>query len=195
MANSNFLRTAILFSQVKNEQGAALIIVLVVLLLLTILGATMLDSTTSELKIAGNYRNSEETFYVADSAMEFAKNFGGIYSSIIPDSSNNWPAPGQGRILGANDFSNSGNNNSENINYNRITITNPQGRQNTADVKVVFVCQTPPPPSSGYGEDAGIGSSGSTRFNFNNYLVDVIASGPNNSRVELDSQIGKPTAF
>lgn len=56
----------------KNEQGAMLIIVLVTLLLLSILGASVLTSTTSELRVSGNYRNMQQAFYNADGSLEHA---------------------------------------------------------------------------------------------------------------------------
>ncbi len=56
-----------------NERGAALIIVLVMLLLLTVLGATLLSTSTTDLQIAGNYRNNQRAFYVNDYAFELLK--------------------------------------------------------------------------------------------------------------------------
>lgn len=56
----------------KNEQGAMLIIVLVALLLLSILGASVLTTTTSELRVSGNYRNMQQAFYNADGSLEHA---------------------------------------------------------------------------------------------------------------------------
>ncbi len=55
----------------NNEQGVILVIVLMMLLLLSIIGATVLTSTTSELRIAGNFRNTQEAFYNSDGSIEF----------------------------------------------------------------------------------------------------------------------------
>lgn len=55
----------------QNEQGVILVIVLMVLLLLSILGATVLTSTTSELRVAGNFRNTQEAFYNSEGSIDF----------------------------------------------------------------------------------------------------------------------------
>jgi len=59
--------------QRSGERGAALIIVLVMLLLLTILGSTLLSTSTTDLQIAGNYRNNQKAFYNNDYAVEWLK--------------------------------------------------------------------------------------------------------------------------
>jgi len=56
----------------QNERGVILIIVLVMLLLLSILGLTVLTNTTSELRVAGNFRNFQEAFFNADGSLEQA---------------------------------------------------------------------------------------------------------------------------
>jgi type II secretory pathway pseudopilin PulG len=86
----------------NNENGIALITVLIVLLLLSILGATVLTTSTSELRIVGNYRNLQEAFFTADAAVEFATTSGFIYSKIIPGGTESCPAAGQGKVLDAN---------------------------------------------------------------------------------------------
>lgn len=70
--------------RISDERGAALILVLIMMLLLTIIGATLLTSSITDLQIAGNYRNNEEAFYQADAAIEFAQTSGTIYTTIIP---------------------------------------------------------------------------------------------------------------
>jgi hypothetical protein len=57
-----------------NERGMALILALVMLALLTILGAWALDTSTTDLKIAGNSRNTQNAFYSADAALAYATN-------------------------------------------------------------------------------------------------------------------------
>lgn len=74
---------------INDEKGAALITVLVMLLLLTILGVTLLTSSTTDLQIAGNYRNSQQAFYFSDATAELVQtgNLPGgenIYTKIIP---------------------------------------------------------------------------------------------------------------
>lgn len=167
-----------------GERGAALIIVMIMLLLLTILGATMLASSTSELKITGNYRNGEEAFYSAEAAVSFAITYDTIYTTILVPGAI-WPAAGQGKILSSTDFSEGGNN-TRNTNYNQITIP---GTNDTADVKVEYLSSGKLPAGTGTQEDSGL--SPGSGFKANNFAVNVIAYGPNNSQAQVESQVAK----
>ena len=60
-------------NELTGERGAALIIVLVMMLLLSILGSTLLTSSTTDLQIAGNYRNNQKAFYINDYVFELLK--------------------------------------------------------------------------------------------------------------------------
>ena len=66
----------------KNQDGAVLILSLVMLAIMSILGAMALSTSTTDLKISSNYRASQEAFYAADRAVEYAMTSGTIYSSI-----------------------------------------------------------------------------------------------------------------
>jgi hypothetical protein len=75
----------------EREQGSALVISIMVLFLLTVLGLTLVLTTTTEKKIAMNYRWGEQAFYNADAALEYGKNvlashrmLGGDFSAILP---------------------------------------------------------------------------------------------------------------
>lgn len=57
-----------------NERGMALVLALMMLALLTILGAWVLDSSKTDLKIAGNSKNTQNAFYSADAALAYAAN-------------------------------------------------------------------------------------------------------------------------
>jgi hypothetical protein len=65
-----------------NERGVALILALVMLVLLTILGAMVLDTSSTELKIAGNFRNTQTAFYCADAGLGYASNPNTLISSF-----------------------------------------------------------------------------------------------------------------
>lgn len=58
----------------KSEKGMALIIALVLLVLLTILGTWVLNSASTDLRIAGNYRNNQNAFFTAEAANAYATN-------------------------------------------------------------------------------------------------------------------------
>ena len=55
-----------------REDGIALVVAMMCVLLLMALGAALVLTTTSETAIAGNDRNSHETLYAADAAVELA---------------------------------------------------------------------------------------------------------------------------
>lgn len=56
----------------RNEGGMALVLALVMLALLTILGAWAIDTSSTDLAIADNYRNTQNAFYSADEALAYA---------------------------------------------------------------------------------------------------------------------------
>jgi hypothetical protein len=58
----------------ENERGVALVLALVMLALLTILGVWAIDTASSDLSIAGNFRNAQKAFYSADAALAYAAN-------------------------------------------------------------------------------------------------------------------------
>jgi hypothetical protein len=55
-----------------SERGVALLLAIVLLFLLTVLGLTLLMTTTTEVQIAGAETTINRTFYAADSGVEFA---------------------------------------------------------------------------------------------------------------------------
>jgi hypothetical protein len=59
-----------LYTRLANEEGTALIIALMAMLLLTALAAAVVMVSSTEVKIAGNYNNGQETLYAADAAVE-----------------------------------------------------------------------------------------------------------------------------
>jgi len=60
-----------LFSPVRNQRGIALVVAISLLALMSILGITLLSTSTSEIRLSGNFRNSLESFYVADRAITY----------------------------------------------------------------------------------------------------------------------------
>lgn len=58
----------------ENERGLVLVLALVMLALLTILGAWAIGTASTDLTIAGNFRNTQNAFYSADAALAYATN-------------------------------------------------------------------------------------------------------------------------
>jgi Tfp pilus assembly protein PilX len=174
----------------RNERGMALILVLIMLVLLSILGATVFTSTTSDLRITSNYRNLEDAFYTADAAMDFAQAHGIIYTSILPATATVWPTAGAGVIVN-DDGTMSTTVNAAYPDYNRVTVYKDAAKtiRNFAYIKVDYISTGAVPPGMGTEVDAGLGSG--TGFKANFYAVNVLAEGqsPNNTHVELESHI------
>jgi hypothetical protein len=57
-------------ARVSGEEGAALIIALMAMMLLTALAAGVVMVSSTETRIADNYKNSQEALYAADAAVE-----------------------------------------------------------------------------------------------------------------------------
>ena len=184
----------------RNDRGMVLILVLIMLVLLSILGATVLTSTTSDLRITTNYRNLEDVFYSADAAMDFAQAHGDIYTSILPATADVWPqAPSGSNHYGVilnDDGSISTTPNTAYPDYNRVTVFKnaAQTVRHYAHVKVNYITTGAVPAGMGTEVDAGIGSG--TGFKANYYAVNVIADpkadnpqATNDSHVELESHI------
>jgi len=153
--------------RLHNERGAALLIVLVMLLLLTIIGATLFTSSTTEIKIAGNYRNSLDAFIAADAAVEYAMTHEAIYTTLIPGVTTPWKPPGDGTITIP------GTNNKANITVNLISARNN------------------PPPGYGYQEDAGVGAGAEPSFKTNVFAISVEAHGPNGARADIEAGMAR----
>ena len=117
--------------QATNERGVALIIALAMIVILGLLGAFALSTSTTELHIAGNYRNEQFAYYNADVVQAWGPNNTTVLSNIVP-----YPI-----------------NNPKNS-YTTAPIPTVAG---TTTVTVKFLCTGPPPP--GMGADPAIFSA------------------------------------
>ena len=57
-------------SRLSDQEGSALIVALMAMMLLTALGAAVVMVSSTETRISGNYRDSQEALYAADAAVE-----------------------------------------------------------------------------------------------------------------------------
>lgn len=74
----------------KSERGVALIIALVMLVLLTILGAWVLNSASTDIHISGNYRNNQQAFYAGDAAINYLTNANTLTTAYTAMSGTNY---------------------------------------------------------------------------------------------------------
>ncbi len=66
-----------------NQQGFALVLVMGMLTILSLLGAMVLSSSSTEVGISGNYRTSREAFFAAESAVMYAMGNAEIVKSTL----------------------------------------------------------------------------------------------------------------
>ncbi len=77
---------------IKNERGVALILALTMLFILTLLGVFSLNNTTTDLHIAGNYRNQQIAMYNADVVDGYGVSNQNIIGQILPGTVNSYPS-------------------------------------------------------------------------------------------------------
>ena len=155
---------------VNNEKGVALVLAMVMLVLMSILGTFALSTSTTEIGISGNYRNSQDAFYAADSAVEYASTDGNIYASaslLVIGGTVNLNTDAGGAYLTNISINNSG----------RVS-----GLDTTATNNVTYLASGSPPPGSGYDEES---------FQARYFLIQVTATGPNESKASVESQTVK----
>lgn len=66
----------------KNEKGSALLIAMIMMVVLTVIGATTMNTATTEVIISGNYRTMKECFYNTEGPIEYAIKQSDIYKAI-----------------------------------------------------------------------------------------------------------------
>lgn len=154
-------------SALGNQRGMALVLALVMLALMSLIGALALSTSSTEVGISGNYRSSQEAFFAAERAVEYAMTDETIYTTI-----------GTGSV----DLSNGAS--TETTHETSIRAgTSAKLREETGDVnRVTYVSTGPLPPGSG---------SDPTYFQSRYYIVTVTAEGPNNSSARIESQVAR----
>jgi len=130
---------------------------------MSILGALVLSGTTTELNLTSNYRASQEAFYAAERAVEYASVAGNIYESI-----------GMGAPLAMSSTD------AANIAVTTGAITS--GLDPAATNEVGYLTSGPLPPDTG--SDAGL-------FELRYYRVSATGQGPNGATARVEAQIGR----
>lgn len=83
----NFTK-AFFYSKINNESGVALVIALLIMVLLTILGTAAIMTSTTDVKIAANFKKSTNAFYAAEAGIEAGMDF--LNSPGIFDATTGW---------------------------------------------------------------------------------------------------------
>lgn len=166
-----------------RERGVALVLALVMLVLLGLLGALSLSTSSTELRITGNYRTSQAGFFAAEAAQEYASANPAIYDiataplTAIPRGADRlWPAPTAGTST-------------RDSNFNNLTVGS-----NAADVRVEWLACGELPRGIGMEVDPAIGAAALARANY--YLVDVagVTAGANAARMPVEVQVARVVA-
>ncbi|SHJ34999.1 PilX N-terminal [Malonomonas rubra DSM 5091] len=159
---------------VQNQRGSILIIAMLLLAIMSVLGTVLMSTSTTEIQISGNYRNKQESFYVADRALEYSMRSASDFSGTVDlynDQNTSLATPTLHRNL--IELGNGG--------LEASTITTTDDRNS-----VTFINAGPPPVGSG--SDASL-------FEARNYVGNAVGLFPintnNPSRTELRSQFAK----
>jgi type II secretory pathway pseudopilin PulG len=60
-------------NKTANEKGVALVVVIMLIAVLAILGATAIITSSTDIRISGNYKLSNQAFYIAEAGIERAR--------------------------------------------------------------------------------------------------------------------------
>lgn len=148
-----------------NERGTALIFALGALMIMSILGAMVLSSATTEIGISNNFRTEQQAFSAADRAIEYSMTAEGIYSTVTPASPHLDLTTAMAEDIAAG-TGNSG--------------LHPAGTGVYNEVE--FITSGALPPDSG---------SDPTYFQSRYYSVSVTGRGPNNSTARVEAQVAR----
>ncbi len=178
-------------SLADNQRGMALILALVMLVILSILGTLALSTSSTELFISGNYRNTQTAFYRGDGIVEFDQLREAVYNTgIIEDRTSLavvWPQAGAGNFVRNGD--------PDDRNFNNVVVDGATivGRDK---IEWLYCCQMP--AGGGTQQDASVGGGsggGSTAPSFGNYyVVNVVGTGPANSESPIEVMLVRAAA-
>jgi len=170
-------------SALKNERGSALIIAIMLLAIMSILGVTMMSTSTTEIQLSGNYRNTQESFYTADRTIEYsmqsASGGSGEVDLYLDQNTTLASTPIHRTLVQTNQSG-----------LENVDLDNNGTRDNSIDNDdrntVLYISSSAPPVGSG--SDASL-------FIARNYAVNAVgifpANANNPSRTELRSQYAK----
>lgn len=160
----------------KNEQGIALVMALVMIVILSILGSFALSTSTTELRISGNFRNAQSAFFAADAALDFASVDSTVRKAIKPGTTETYPVNGAGAYPPlVNDFNKVG--------AGTTALNNNGGDNNTYGYfKVRYVKDDKPPTTGEWLYD--------TDTNVHYVVISAIGVGPNATESTVEALIG-----
>ncbi len=149
--------------KIGNERGMALIIALVMLAVLGMLGVLALNTSTTELRIAGNYRNDNIAFYNSNMPEAYGPNNTLIENQVAKDSTTASVYPSNPLVPFAS-----------------IPATDrPANALGQTSIRIQYLCVSQAPP--------GLPSD----VKAFHYVVTVVGKGLNNAEYVTESEIIK----
>jgi len=147
--------------KISNERGMALIIALVMLAVLGMLGVLALNTSTTELRIAGNYRNDNIAFYNSNTIEAYGPNNSTIENLVSKDTTSLSTYP------------------SGTVQYLPMTSGLPANALGQTSIRIQYLCVSQAPP--------GLPSD----VKAFHYVVTVVGKGLNNAEYVTESEIIK----
>jgi len=173
----------------RNDRGTALIISILLLAIMTILGTTLMSTSTTEIQLSGNYRSKQESFYAADRTIEYAMQSASGGSTVVDlylDQNNDVLPLQIHRTFIATGQTNSGLENPDSDSDGTRNAPNDTPISEDDSNSVNFIGLGSPPVGSG--SDASV-------FAARNYAIHAVGISPlnttNPSRTSLRSQFAK----
>jgi Tfp pilus assembly protein PilX len=148
----------------ENERGVALILAMVMLVLLTLLGAWALDTSSTDLKIAGNARTTQNAFYNADAALAYYTNTAKLTDAYVTTFQTNSTA----------------------TSIQTMTNLNSSG-SGTTTVNIKYLGSGPLPAGSVY--DADMDANGNPKFHGLYFAVLSEGTALNNADAKVESGV------
>jgi type IV pilus assembly protein PilX len=144
-----------------GQSGMILVLAMSMLFIMSIIGVMALNTSSTEIGISGNHKSSQEAFYAADRATEYATVSGAVYEQIG---------------FGSVDL---------NIETHTEAIAadlSGSGLRPDADNHVSYMTSGTLPP--GWGSDP-------TYFEARYYIIGVTGQGPKNTETRIESQVAR----
>ena len=145
----------------RNERGVVLALALWMLVILGLLGTVALSMTNTEIRLAGNNRNTQAAFFAADAAVQYARTATTVFPTMGP-AVPTWQPGGDGTIV--------------------------VGANGTAqNVLVTYLREGPAPPLPSQDSAVQVNEESGGSFKGLYFLIQADGVGPNNAQAGIET--------
>ena len=144
----------------RNERGVVLALALWMLVILGLLGTIALSMTNTEIRLAGNNRNTQAAFFAADAAVQYARTAPTVFPTLGPTKLTSTPAENGPIIVGAN---------------------------GTAQMLVTYLREGPAPPLPVTDQAVQVNEESGGSFKGLYFLIQANGVGPNNAQAGIET--------